>query len=329
MWRHFYMTMREAFQNTDLHPTLYVQALEQYQKKGQAEQGLEAYLNGTGRSTKNYGSLGYKSWNRGTSQTKIKRYHRSNKMISEEGGCHTVHAFIKPEEYNHWIKNQLESFKEPDFQAFTSRLLPGVKHILGVRLPKLREMARQLSKGDWEGYLLHASDGTYEEIMLQGMVLGYAKGSLPKKEPYLQSFIPKIDNWSVCDSACNTIRLAKEQPEEMWDFLQPYLHSSHTYEARFALVQLLLYYVDTPYLSRTLYAIGEVKADGYYAKMAQAWALSICYREFPKETLPFLRENRLDDFTHNKAIQKILESQKVSAEEKKTARRLKRENKRK
>lgn len=234
------------------------------------------------------------------------------------------HACIKPEEYNHWIKCQLDTFKEPSFQAFTARLLPGVEHILGVRLPKLREMAKQLAKGDWEHYLSQASDDTYEEIMLQGMVLGYANGGLQEKRAYLQAFIPKIDNWSVCDSACNTIRIARKQPEEMWEFLQPYLHSRRTYEARFGVVQLLLYYVDRQCLSRTLCAIEKVKADGYYVKMAQAWAVSICYREFPQETLPFLLENKLDDFTHNKAIQKILESQKVDKEGKERVRGLKR-----
>ena len=228
------------------------------------------------------------------------------------------------EGYNDWVKGCLELQKEPGFQAFTARLLPGAGNILGVRLPRLREMAKQLAEGDWRDYLLSACDDSYEETMLQGLVLGYAKGNLQEKRPYLQSFIPKINNWSVCDSTCSTLRLAKKQPEEMWGFLKPYLHSSHTYEARFALVQLLGYYVNAGFLSRTLAAIGEVRAEGYYAKMAQAWALSICYREFPEETLPYLKENQLDDFTHNKAIQKIQESQKVPKEKKRLALCLKR-----
>ena len=232
--------------------------------------------------------------------------------------------FIKPEEYNRWIKGRLDSLKEPAFQSFTARLLPGIGPILGVRLPKLRKIAKQLAKADWRFYLLHASDDTYEEIMLQGMVLGYAKGSLQDKLPYLQSFIPKIDNWSVCDSACATIQLAKKQPEEMWDFLQGYLHSPNAYEVRFALVQLLDYYVNPEYLPRTLCAVNAVTTDAYYVKMAQAWAVSICYRDFPEETLPFLMENNLDSFTHNKAIQKIQESRKVPKEKKEFVRTLKR-----
>ena len=144
---------------------------------------------------------------------------------------------------NHWIKEQLEALKEPEYQKFTASLLPGVESILGVRLPKLRELAKKLAKDNWKEYLQEAQDDSMEEIMLQGMTLGYAKGNLQEKETFLRAFIPKIDNWSVCDSCCNSINIAKEQPEEMWEFLQEYLHSEKEFEIRFALVQLLDYYV--------------------------------------------------------------------------------------
>lgn len=229
-----------------------------------------------------------------------------------------------PEECNAQIRKQLEELKETEFQQFISKLLPGVESILGVRLPALRKLAKQLAKGDWKMYLRHASDDSYEEIMLQGMVLGYAKGDLQEKKEYLEHFIPKIDNWSVCDSACSTIKLAKSQPEEFWEFLQPYLDSSEEFQIRFALVQLLDYYINKAYVARVLEAVQQVKQEAYYVNMAQAWAVSICYRDFPEETLPVLKENSLNDFTHNKAIQKITESLKVSREEKELVRRLKR-----
>lgn len=225
---------------------------------------------------------------------------------------------------NTWIKEQLELQREPDFQKFTAGLLPGVEHILGVRLPALRKMAKQLAKGDWQTYLQAACDDSYEEIMLQGMVLGYAKGNLQEKEPFLRAFLPKIDNWSVCDSACSTLKLAKTQPAEFWDFLTEYLHSPKEYEVRFALVQMLDYYVNEEYLERVLEAVDHLDLKFYYVQMAQAWAISICYREFPERTLPFLKENHLDDFTHNKALQKITESLKVPKEAKAYIRTLKR-----
>ena len=225
---------------------------------------------------------------------------------------------------NEWIKEQLEMLREPEYQKFTSKLLPGVEPILGVRLPKLREIAKKLAKGNWQGYLEQAVDDSMEEIMLQGMTLGYAPGTLTEKEKFLRMFIPKIDNWSVCDSCCAAIKLAKKQPEAMWEFLQEYLHSEQEFEVRFALVQFLNYYVNPKYLMRVLEKIDSISSKDYYVQMAQAWAVSICYREFPRETEPFLKQNHLDDFTYNKALQKITESLKVSKGEKEYIRSLRR-----
>ena len=228
------------------------------------------------------------------------------------------------EKINAWIKMQLKTQKEPSFQQFMVKLLPGIDNILGIRLPTLRKIAKQLAKGNWQDYLLLALDDSYEEIMLQGLVLGYAQGNLQEKEPFLRSYIPKIDNWSVCDSTCATIKLAKEEPEAFWNFLQEYLHSNREYEVRFALVQMLDYYINEAYLAHVLEAIDHVNLKAYYVQMAQAWAVSICYREFPQQTLPYLKENHLDDFTHNKAIQKIMESLKVPKKEKLSLKTLKR-----
>ncbi len=225
---------------------------------------------------------------------------------------------------NTWIREQLEQLKEPEYQAFTARLLPGVEPILGVRLPELRKIAKKLAKDSWQEYLVQASNDSMEEIMLQGMTLGYARGTLQEKKCYLRKFIPKIDNWSVCDSCCATIKLAKEQPQEMWEFLQEYLHSEKEFEIRFGLVQLLDYYVNQEYLAGVLKEIDSISNKAYYVQMAQAWAVSICYREFPEETEPFLKQNHLDDFTYNKALQKITESLKISKAKKEYIRSLKR-----
>ena len=76
------------------------------------------------------------------------------------------------EKINAWIKTQLEAQQEPSFQQFMAKLLPGIDNILGIRLPTLRKIAKQLAKGKWQDYLLLAFDDSYEEIMLQGLVLG-------------------------------------------------------------------------------------------------------------------------------------------------------------
>lgn len=108
------------------------------------------------------------------------------------------------------IKHLLMTWAEPQFRAFSMSLMPGVSRVLGVRLPKLRKLARELALGDVDRYLQEASDATFEEIMLQGMVIGYAAKDLPKTLARIQTFVPKMDNWSVCDSFCGTLKFVEK-----------------------------------------------------------------------------------------------------------------------
>jgi 3-methyladenine DNA glycosylase AlkD len=223
------------------------------------------------------------------------------------------------------IREQLIQLAEPEYQAFTSKLLPGTTNILGVRLPLLRKIAKQLVKEDWRSYLLEASEAYFEEVMLQGMVIGYVKADMAEIVPYITDFIPKIDNWSVCDSFCSGLKLSKKYPKEMWKFIQPYLKDSREYYIRFGVVMLLNYYISEEYIKEALQAMEEIKNDDYYVKMGVAWAVSMYYIKLPTQTMPFLINNQLDDFTYNKALQKIVESQKIDNETKTIIRALKRQ----
>lgn len=224
------------------------------------------------------------------------------------------------------IRMQLESLAEPDFQKFTSKLIPNIRPetILGVRLPKLRVLAKELAKDDWRGYLADASDESFEEIMLQGLVIGYAKAELSEILEYVKSFLPKIDNWSVCDSFCATLKFPKQYSEQVWEFLLPYFKDACAYYIRFAVVMFLDYYVDAAHLEEGLCYLEEIVHEDYYVKMAVAWAISVCFMKMPEETMPFLKQNKLDDFTYNKALQKITESFKIEKEIKQKIRQMKR-----
>lgn len=206
------------------------------------------------------------------------------------------------------IKQKLCAMAEPAYRDFASALLPGVENVLGVRLPRLRKLARTLSKGDWRAYLQNAEDETFEERMLQGMVIGYINAEWDETAYYISKFVPKIDNWSVCDSFVASLKVTKRHPEEMWNFLQPYLNSQHEFSVRFAVVMLLWYYIKGDKIDQVFLMIDSVNHQGYYVKMAVAWAVSACYIALPVETDLFLQNNSLDDFTYNKALQKIAES---------------------
>ena len=225
------------------------------------------------------------------------------------------------------IHEQLLALSEPEFQKFSSSLLPGTNNILGVRLPALRKLAKKIATGDWRAYLASEEDRSFEEIMLQGMVIGYVRADLPELLERIAAFVPKIDNWSVCDSFCSGLKIARKEPEAIWDFLQPYLHTEREFEARFGVVMLLFYFIEDLHIRRVLALLDQIPSKEYYARMAVSWAISICFVRFPALTMEYLKtENSLDDFTYHKALQKITESNCVNRETKAVIRRMKNQN---
>ena len=116
----------------------------------------------------------------------------------------------------------------------------------------------------------------------------------------------------------------KKDQEEWFAFLKTYAVSGKEYEIRFALVAMLDYFINEEYIDQVLEILGQVRHEGYYVKMAAAWAVSICYVKFPEKTEGFLKKDLLDDFTHNKSIQKIRESYRVSKEDKERLKTLRR-----
>lgn len=222
------------------------------------------------------------------------------------------------------IHKQLLDLAEPEFQRFSSALLPGVENLLGVRLPVLRKMAKQLAKEDWRAYLQQAAEESFEEVMLQGMVIGYIQADADEWLEQIARFLPKINNWSVCDSFCSGLKQTRKHSEQMWTFVLSRLTDAEEFTVRFGVVMLLYYYIDDAHIRQVLALLEQVEHPGYYVRMAVAWAVSICYVKFPEQTEGFLLKNRLEDFTFNKSIQKIIESRCVSQQTKDRLRRLKR-----
>ena len=227
------------------------------------------------------------------------------------------------------ITAKLYDLTEEDFRVFNSKLLPGVTRILGVRLPAMRKLAKKTAKGDFRSYLEEAhekitADSIHEEIMMQGLVIGYAKMERDEYRKYLDEFVPKISNWSVCDSCVNGFKFMRNDPEYWFDYLKIYRDSKEEFELRFMIVAMMNHFVDEDHIDEILSICNEIHHDGYYVKMAVAWTLQVCYVKFPEKTSRLVENNGMDDFTHNKAIQKIRESYQVSREEKEELGRLKR-----
>lgn len=230
----------------------------------------------------------------------------------------------------------LKANSEKKYKEFSKSLIPGEINMLGVRLPVLRKKAKELAKGHWKEEL-KTEDVYFEEIMLRGMMLGYVKESLEVMLPYIEAFIPKVQNWSVCDSVFSKMDVFRTDRERTWEFIQPYLYSEKEFEVRTAVIIMMQHLLkcdekgksikrlksiayedcltDQPagteengkYLPRILEALNR-EFPSYYASMAAAWTIAEAFCCFPAFVYGFLKENRMDEATYNRALQKIIES---------------------
>jgi len=222
------------------------------------------------------------------------------------------------------IREDLFKLADEKYKKFHTNLCPGTNNIIGIRVTVLREYAEKLSKENWKENFDKIGNDYYEEIMLQGMIIGLASKDVEETKKYLKKFIPKIDNWAVCDVCTAGLKITKKHKQEMWEFVQIYLKSEKEFELRFAIVMMLDFFIVEEYIDKVLIELNKVKHYGYYVKMAVAWTVSICYIKFKDKTDKFLHNNNLDDFTYNKAIQKILESYRVDSKDKEELRKRKR-----
>ena len=227
------------------------------------------------------------------------------------------------------VKERLRELAEPGYQAFQAKLLPGTENVLGVRTPKLRTLAKEILKGDWRTFLLENDREWYENDLLQALVIAGAKMETEERLTYIQKFLLRIENWAVCDLFCSSLKDADRYPEVYWELMKPYLDSKEPYEIRFAVVMLLSHFVSAEYLEAAFTAFDRIQCDHYYVRMGVAWAVSIYYVYFPEETEKYLNRCKLDEWTYNKSLQKIIESYRVSEETKARIRSMKRKKKNK
>ncbi|MBQ8682849.1 MAG: DNA alkylation repair protein [Selenomonadales bacterium] len=216
------------------------------------------------------------------------------------------------------VRQILLSLKEDEYQKFSSSLLPNVDQdrILGVRIPKLRTIARKIARGDYRSYLASCSSDIYEEMLIEGFVIGMADMPFGERCQYIKPFVRKIDNWGVCDSFCSSMKFARDYPNEVWDWIELYFASHHPYEVRFAIVMAIFYFAEEEYSKDFFEHLDHIRTEDYYVKMAIAWEIAVYYVKVPEQTKQYLTTHKLDMWTYRKALTKIIESNRVSPEDK-------------
>lgn len=222
------------------------------------------------------------------------------------------------------IKERMIFAKDEKNALFFQKISPTAKNVTGVRIPFLRKLAKEIVKANGKDFLENYVVDTHEEFLLYGIVLGYIKIPLEEKFAFLEKFVPKIYDWSGCDIVISSFKFKEHELKQVYEFIMQYRYSKNEYETRFMIVMLLVNFIREEYLDNIKEILETEKFDKYYTQMASAWLISVMFVKYRDYTLDYLYNNNLDDFTYNKALQKIRESLRVTKQDKELMKTLKR-----
>lgn len=207
----------------------------------------------------------------------------------------------------------LQDLKYRDFQA---KLMPTVdpETVIGVRTPELRRLAKEYAKTpESREFLKLLPHRYYEENNLHGFLLETVKDYGQAME-YVENFLPYINNWATCDMVCPKV-FGKHLPE-LLEKIRVWIASGETYTVRFGLGMLMRFCLDEAFRPEYLELAASLRSEEYYVNMMTAWYFATALAKQYGAALPYLQERRLDPWTHNKTIQKALESRRISEEQK-------------
>ena len=214
------------------------------------------------------------------------------------------------------IRARLFALQDEGYRAFHSRLMPTVppETVIGVRVPALRRLAKRLAgTPQAEAFLQELPHIYYEENNLHAFLLESIR-DYDAALAATEKFLPYIDNWATCDSFCPKV-FAKHK-EDLLPVLRRWMASDHPYTVRYGMEMLMRYYLDEDFRPEHLAWAAAVHSGEYYINMMRAWYFATALAKQPEATLPWLTEKRLDVWTHNKTIQKAVESSRIPAETK-------------
>lgn len=207
----------------------------------------------------------------------------------------------------------LKSISEKEYKEFSSKITFTKYEILGIRLPKLRRIAKEISKGDYLSFLKVSENTYYEEVMLKLLVMANIK-DINELMLYFDNAVNLIDNWALCDTFCNSLKIVKKNKDYFLTKIDELMKSKQTYHIRVGLILLLCFYVEEEYLELILKYLDNIKSDEYYVNMGEAWLICEIFIKYENIGLKYLEHNKLNKFTINKSISKIRDSYRVSKE---------------
>ena len=213
---------------------------------------------------------------------------------------------------------QEELFKLQDiaYRDFHSSLMPGVdkEAVIGVRIPVLRKFAKEYAKsGETEQFMRELPHKYYEENNLHMMIIGQIKDYVECISE-LEKFLPYIDNWATCDLLA--LHMMKKHRDIFIREVFRWIESDQPYTIRFGISMLMRHYLDEEFKTEYPEKVAAIRSEEYYVNMMRAWYFATALAKQYENVLPFLEKRQMDVWTHNKTIQKAIESYRITSEQK-------------
>ncbi|MEG2304966.1 MAG: DNA alkylation repair protein [Lachnospiraceae bacterium] len=221
------------------------------------------------------------------------------------------------------LQKQLFNLQDITYRDFHAKLIPTVDAttIIGVRTPVLRKFAKEFSQtSQAEEFMEHLPHSYYEENNLHCILIEMIK-DYPQSIVALDTFLPYVDNWATCDLMRPPV--FKKHLQELICKIKEWINSDYTYTIRFGIKMLMCFYLDDHFQESYLTLVANISSQEYYVKMMIAWYFATALAKQYNTTLPYIEQQRLDNWTHNKTIQKAIESYRITGEQKTYLRTLK------
>ncbi|MCR5375021.1 MAG: DNA alkylation repair protein [Lachnospiraceae bacterium] len=218
------------------------------------------------------------------------------------------------------IREELFKLQDIEYRDFQSKLIPNVDkdYFIGIRTPELRKYAKALVKDvsksdDLKTFLNSLPHSYFDENQLHAFIISEIKDYETCIE-YLEEFLPYVDNWATCDQM--SPKVFKKRKDELLPYIEKWIKSDKIYTVRFAIGMLMTHFLDEDFDVKYPKMVAKVKSDAYYINMMIAWYFATALAKQYDATFPFIEGCKLDPWTHNKTIQKAIESYRITPEQK-------------
>ncbi len=214
------------------------------------------------------------------------------------------------------ILSELKKLQDKGYRKMQITTIPSVKaeSIIGVRTPALRALAKELSKrDDISIFLEDLPHKFFEENQLHAFILSGMKDA-EECIKLVDKFLPYVDNWATCDQM--SPKIFKKHKDLLLEYINEWIKSDKTYVKRFAVGMLMEHFLDEDFKTSYLTKVSRIRSDEYYINMMTAWYFATALAKQYDAALPYIEKQKLDKWTHNKTIQKAVESYRITPEQK-------------